>query len=330
MTEIAYKKSSRWCIDLRDVIDSIKRSNAKTVGLQFPAGLKDQFYIAKEIEYETCAEVIISGRSSYGACDIDESLRRSVDLLFHFGHSEIIKDEKIIFVEVRSDIDVRPVVKESLEVLSERTIGLITTVQHVHKLDDAKEILAEAGKDVVIGDGDLRIKYPGQVLGCNFSAARIDCDELLFIGSGNFHPVGASIATGKRVVIADPLMNEVRVAESEKIIRQRYAVIGRALDADSFGILVCSKEGQCRLNLAEELCERGRVAGKEAYMIMLDEFDPDQLISFNLDAFVSTACPRIAIDDITRFKKPMLTPIEFEIVLGKRKWEDIIFDEILG
>lgn len=311
-----------------DVTCLVNESGAKTVGLQFPAGLKHLFYIAREIESETGAEVIISGKSSYGACDVDEYLKRSVDLLFHFGHSEITKDEKVVFVEVLSDVDVRPVVKEALETLSGGTIGLITTVQHAHTLNDAEGILSRAGKDVVIGYGDSRIKYPGQVLGCNYSAARVDCDELLFIGSGEFHPVGTSIATGKRVVIADPLMNEVRVADSERIMRQRYAVIGRALDAGSFGILISSKEGQNRMSLAEELFRKAKETGKDAYLIMLDEFDPDQLLSLKVDCFVSTACPRIAIDDISRFSRPMLTPIEFQVVLGEREWEDIVFDEI--
>lgn len=333
MAEDRAKVPSNHCgcyLDLREVIDPIKRDNAKTVGLQFPAGLKHLFYIAKEIEFKTDARVIISGRSSYGACDIDESLKRSVDILFHFGHAQITEEKRTVFVEVRSNAEIKPVVNEALEMLNSNKIGLITTVQHIHTLNDAEEILSGAGKDVVIGEGDSRIRYPGQVLGCNFSSARTDCDELLFIGSGGFHPVGASIATGKRVVIADPLMNEVREAEPEKIIRQRYAIIGKALDADSFGILIGSKKGQNRFTLAEKLYEKAKRAERDAYMIMLDEFDPDQLISFNVDAFVNTACPRIAVDNVACFKKPMLAPVEFEILLGEREWGDLVFDEIMG
>ena len=49
-----------------------------------------------------------------------------------------------------------------------------------------------------------------------------------------------------------------------------------------------------------------------------------------MDAFVSVACPRIAIDDYALHKKPIITPPELEIVLGERKWEDYAFDEIEG
>lgn len=326
------KPDSHWNIEANYLIKKIKAKGAKSVGLQFPAGLKHLFYIAAQIEEETDAEVIISGRSSYGACDIDEALRDSVDLLFHFGHSEITSDLKTEFVEVTSNIDVSSVIKEALEIFRDESqkIGLISSVQHLHNLGEAKKILEDAGKVVMIGEGDDRITYAGQVLGCNFSSARVDCDELLFIGSGEFHPIGASIATGKRVVIADPIAGEARISDPERLLRKRYARIGTVLDAGSFGVLVCSKEGQKRMELAKEMKKMGIEAGKEVYMILMDEFDPDQLLSFNVDFFVSTACPRIAIDDISRFKKPVLTPIELEVVLGLREWDDITFDEIPG
>jgi 2-(3-amino-3-carboxypropyl)histidine synthase len=48
-----------------------------------------------------------------------------------------------------------------------------------------------------------------------------------------------------------------------------------------------------------------------------------------IDCYVSTACPRIAIDDYLQYKKPIITPVEVEIVLGKRAWEEYVFDEIL-
>ena len=66
-------------------------------------------------------------------------------------------------------------------------------------------------------------------------------------------------------------------------------------------------------------------------IIAINNFSPEILQSFNnIDCFVSTACPRIAIDDYIQYKKPILTPIELEIVIGKRKWEDYTFDQILG
>ena len=69
---------------------------------------------------------------------------------------------------------------------------------------------------------------------------------------------------------------------------------------------------------------------REGFILLLDDVSPNILLPFmDLDAFVMTACPRIAIDDSKMYKKPLLTPQELEIAIGKRrKWEDYEMDEI--
>ncbi len=315
------------------VIDIIRDTDAKTVGLQFPEGFKRRAAgIACEVEKATGAQILISGDPCFGACDIDIGLARRTDLLFHFGHAPLDDSgyvKNVYFIEVRSNAAVAEVVNKSLEMLKGQKIGLVTTVQHVHKLQEASEILQARGKVCVIKRGDAKIAYPGQVLGCNFSSARNElCDEYLYIGSGYFHPMGVALSTGKRVLIADPFVNEVRELDISKMLKQRSAVIGRSLDAVLFGIIVCSKPGQERMALALQLQDMIRKHAKDARIIIMDLVTPDQLLQFKVDAFVNTACPRLAIDEVGRFNAPMLTPHELEIVLGERKWEDLVFDEI--
>jgi 2-(3-amino-3-carboxypropyl)histidine synthase len=237
----------------------------------------------------------------------------------------------VYFIETRSAVEVRDVVKMAVSELTGQRIGIISTVQHVHKLDDAASVLKKHGKECVICGGDGKIAYPGQVLGCNFSAARNEeCDEYLYIGSGQFHPLGVSLATKKRVLIADPFVNELREADSSKVLRQRSAVIAKSLDADVFGIVVSCKPGQKRMELAVKLKKMAKEHDKEAHILTMDLVTPDQLLQFKVDAFVNTACPRLAVDEVGRFHAPMLTPMEFEIVLGQRQWEELVFDEITG
>ncbi|MDI6902175.1 MAG: diphthamide biosynthesis enzyme Dph2 [Methanocellales archaeon] len=315
--------------ELDRVIAIIEERGAKKIGLQFPEGLRrSALQMAKKIEERTGAIVLISGNPCHGACDVDESLRTHVDVLFHFGHAEIEPMNKVVFIEVRSDADVIPALKQAIKLLKGRRIGLITTVQHVHKLGEARDFLTKHGKTCIIGKGDSRVKHDGQILGCNFSAARVDVDEFIYLGSGNFHPLGVTLATSKRVIIADPISNEVREVEPEPILRQRHTIIAKALDAKTFGIIVSTKSAQTRMELAERLQEKALRKGLEAHLISMDEITPERLLSFKADAFVNTACPRIAIDDAALFKTPMLTPIEFEIVLGERSWDDIKFDEM--
>ena len=60
----------------------------------------------------------------------------------------------------------------------------------------------------------------------------------------------------------------------------------------------------------------------------MDLVSPELLMGYRVDAWVNTACPRIAIEDILQYKQPVLTPQEFEVVLGERDWKDYVFDEI--
>jgi len=318
----------------------IKERGASRVGLQLPEGLKTVATdIAAEISQETGAEVIISGNSCYGACDVDEKLERTVDLLFHFGHSEynsfgkafhskkrFVRKEnyqkKVFFIELRSSVDIKPVVEKAAAELKGDSVGLVATLQHVHGLNEAKMLLARFGKKAVIGKSNS-LKYEGQVLGCEFSsAAMVPCEEILFIGSGSFHPVGLALYIGKRVIAADPFTMQIGIYEAEELRKKRYVAIERALDAKSFGIIIGMKSGQSNLSGAIALRRKAVEKGLNAYLITMDEIREDKLLAFKVDAFVNTACPRLA-EDFIHFKKPVLSAREFEVVLGERSWECI-------
>jgi 2-(3-amino-3-carboxypropyl)histidine synthase len=317
--------------ELEKIEELIKERGAGRVGLQLPEGIKTVATdIAAEISKETGAEVIISGNSCYGACDIDEKLMRNVDLLFHFGHTEtflqakkfVLREKvpkKVFFIELRSGVDVKPAVEKAVAEIKGDMVGLVATVQHVHALKEAEIVLARLGKKVVIGKS--RLKYDGQVLGCDFSSAAVPCDEILFIGSGSFHPAGLALYTGKRVIAADPFTMQIAVYEADELRKKRYIAIERALDAKSVGIIIGMKSGQFNLSEAIDLKKKAVEKGLNAYLIAMDEISEDKMLGFKVDAFVNTACPRL-VEDFTHFKKPVLSIKEFEVVLGERRWED--------
>jgi 2-(3-amino-3-carboxypropyl)histidine synthase len=60
----------------------------------------------------------------------------------------------------------------------------------------------------------------------------------------------------------------------------------------------------------------------------LDNIEPDRLLNLGAEAAVSTACPRIALDDSAKYGIPILTPPEFEVLVHERPWEPYTFDEI--
>ena len=321
--------------NIHQILNKIREQGAKIVGLQFPEGLKvHATELAHKIEDETGAMVLISGDPCYGACDLSDNVMEGmVDLLVHFGHTPLPIDYKVptLFVEAHYQLESMEILKEALKFLEgKKKIGLVTTTQHLHLLEEAAHFLEENGMEVLMkaGVGTL----PGQVLGCNFSSVQdLPVDAFLYMGSGNFHPLGIKLSTQKPVIIADPYLNQARNIDefADRILRIRFARITRAKEANKFGILISSKEGQCRWELAKDLKKMIYNEGKEAYLIFMNEINPPSLLPYmDLDAFIVTACPRIAIDDSKMYKKPLLTPQELEIVLGRREWEDYEMDEI--
>ena len=318
-------------LDLEKALHLIERSGARRVGLQAPEGLKRTlFALARQIEDLTGAEVIISGDPCFGACDLDLRLAGEVDLMLHLGHAQLGEGEdKTIFLEARMDCDLYSAAKKAATALRQKRVGLATTIQHVHNLEEARRSLREEGIEGVIGPAGGRISRPGQVLGCCYSSVRaLDVEEFLFLGTGRFHPLGIALATGKRVVTVDPLTGEVSEIDIDPMLRRRYAAICRAEKAKRFAVLVSKKPGQSRMALARQLKAKGEARGQEMILVCLDNIEPDRLLNLGVEAAVSTACPRVALDDAANSAGPSLPPPEFEVLLGERRWEDYRFDEI--
>ncbi len=323
-------------VDLTSAISELKRLKARVVALQVPEGLKKRAYqFAEDLEKQSGAEVLVVAEPCFGACDIPSSLFEMVDAIVNVGHSPIpsVKFGKpVVFVPARSKIPVTDQLKKSVGLLQE-PVGVLATSQHLLELDEVIEGLESMGIKTKISEGDSRISHAGEILGCNYTAATAlakDVNSYLLIGSGSFHALGVHLATGKKIVVLDPNLEEPREIDQikDKMLRQRHAVIERAENARVFGIIIGEKIGQRRMRRAKELRKLLRWKRKDAALILMDKFDPDKLRSLSFDAYVSTACPRIAIDDVAMYDKPLLTPQELEIVLGVRKWENYTFDQM--
>ncbi|MFP4170079.1 MAG: diphthamide biosynthesis enzyme Dph2 [Methanomassiliicoccales archaeon] len=321
-----------------EATDWIGENGYSRVAVQLPEGLRSHaFELVRELERRTGAEVLVAADPCHGACDLPEDFRRYAQALIHFGHAEMPSlgpREDVLFVEARSTARIDDLLPEVIPLLPER-VGLVATVQHLHLLGGIRTALEEAGREVHIGRGDGRIKHPGQVLGCDVTAATSvagEVDAFLHVGSGDFHPLAVALATSTEVLVLDPLNQEVRGVEEqrERMLRQRHAAIVLSSEADRIGVLVSTKPGQMRLGLARRVEEYIESSGRSSAILVVDEVRPEDMVSFRMDALVSTACPRIALDDHARFPVPVITPVELEVVLGRRGWEDYDFDSILG
>ena len=314
----------------------ISNGGYSSVALQLPEGLKIRATeIVDFLSERTNSEFIVLGDPCYGACDIFSDFKRVADALVHFGHSPIPSQditEDVLYIEAFYDADVTEPLKRYMGQLPSR-VGLLATVQYIGCLEQAKRVLEENGKKAVIAKGDGRTCYPGQVLGCDCSAAENasdDVDMFLFIGEGDFHPLAAAFGIGKEIRVLNPITGELRSVDDvrDRILRKRFAAIEKARTAQSFLVIVCSKIGQRRDAVADDIIAKIKASGKKAYKAYMNELSPQNLMAYRVDAFVSTACPRLAMDDYSRYDRPILTPTEVEVSLDLRSWEDYAFDVI--
>ncbi len=293
----------------------------RKVGVQLPASLDNHAYeILKYIEKKTGCEIYMLADPSYGSCDLrDFQLEKiGIDLLIHFGHIAYISpQDNVLYIPLKFEVG-DEFIEEIKRYISSRAreyckLGISANTQFFYGLDGIKE-----HQDL------LFCKEP--VLGCRYRSAMEIADKVdtfLYIGDGKFHPLGLRIATDKKVAIADPWTekiidpDEVEL-EARKFLTMRFANIYRAMDSEKFGIVISTKSGQFNPAIAKKVKDDLDSAGRRSCYIVMDYVDP-RLRYHDIDCFVITACPRIAIEDSELYKKPIINPSELEIAMGYRK-----------
>lgn len=341
------KKIGSYIIDTKSIDSLLTQKNMNQVFLQLPEGLHQYVVnIINWLEETYQVTILLDANPNYGSCDLpsEDTLKQiNVQAIIQIGHLPIpsMQAEKrsipTLFVNAQSTLPVLQTVKKSLTQLTGKHIGIVTTAQHLHHLDQIIKILEKNEFTPIIEKGDNRLFSSGQVLGCNFTAATSitkKVDSFLFVGTGFFHALGLLLATNKPVVIADPYTNQVLNAQNlqekkQQLLRQRYGAIAFAKQAKRIAVIIGLKPGQIRYDYALRLQQKIKDSGKQGVLLAAEIISPSFIDRFPfVDVFVSTACPRIAIDDYNSYKKPILTPIELEVALQEKEWDEYVFDEI--
>jgi 2-(3-amino-3-carboxypropyl)histidine synthase len=205
---------------------------------------------------------------------------------------------KTIFITAKSDEKIKI---DNAEILPEK-IGVVTTIQHLHKIDEIMKILKDAGKKPVKG---------GQILGCNLLNAdkiKNKVDAFLYYGDGLFHPIGIQIKSKKDVYyVDDGKIKKLDDKEIEKFEKRKKGSLIKYYSAQNIGILVSTKPGQNKLEDAKKLKQKIEEQGKKAFIMISNDIDFNQLENFPfVEMWVNTACPRIAYDDYDKFNKPVI------------------------
>lgn len=327
-------------IDVEATVEKLRQMNAKKILLQLPDGLKPRVFdyftrLSREFN------VIVSSEGFYGACDTGNmEVYRDVDCIVQMGHSEMpnVKYPKpVIFEEYRNEkpVEIDPSILEPIVEKGFGHIGMVASIQYMDEMGAVRDALEKRGIKVSVGPADRRMKYPGQVIGCNFSAAHSvesSVDAFLVVSTGMFHAIGVQLSTSKDVFLLDLNDRSLRSIrdETDRFVRRRYASLYKARDAKKFCVVVDTKVGQYRRRLADTIVEDVKSIGGDPVLLTTNEANPRDYENMRCDAVIFTGCPRVPIDDYEKFAMPVMTPPEFQTVFGIKKPNRYIMDEIVA
>jgi len=302
----------------------------KRIGIQIPEGLKQ--YSTEILDHFKNNNPILFVDPCFGACDTKdyEAKKLGATLLIHFGHdgmgSQVIKTMYVPLKYEIKESGIRYIIEE-IKKLGLNKINLVTTTQYLGAIPRIKLELSNNKIIVSKGKETKRVKE-NMVLGCDASTIIDKSSPIVFIGDGAFHVNNlAFLYSNQKIYSISPILKEAKeIKINDEFIRKRYAMIGIARTKNRFGILVSSKDGQERLEIAYEIKKYLEKNKKQAYILVSDYIKEDYLIGMNIEAYINTACPRITYDDSSSFRKPIISATEGLTLFDKEK--EIKIDQI--
>jgi len=302
-------------IDEEKIFDIIEARKPTSVALNGPDGLLPKVQdLTLKIGKKYGIPAYLLADTTWGTCDLNSNGAKvlNAEILFNIGHTNNMEtfEKNVIMIDAFDDISFDRVIEKCTELLLGKTISLITDSQHLNQIESIKNVLEENGVNVKIGKGSGQLN-DGQVFGCEFYPATEMIDNVdanVFLGQSNFHAAGVALATNKPTYILDPYFNEIREITdfARKLQKKATLEIYKAVDAETFGVIVGLKEGQISKLTALKFKKELESAGKIVHLIALTDITNERLRNLkDIDAFIQVACPRISTDN--RFDKPVLS-----------------------
>ncbi|MBI2665703.1 diphthamide synthesis protein [Candidatus Woesearchaeota archaeon] len=194
------------------------------------------------------------------------------------------------------------------------TIAMYSSIQFLRALPNIEQQLKKAGIKVITSQ-PKRTAHSGQLLGCDVDEQSLklttelqEAHAFLYIGDGKFHPFALLYAlegTSKELICYDPFNSRMEIMEIGIVQRnnkKNQAALAKFYHSQNIGVLISIKPGQQFLKQSLEL--KQKYPQKTFYYFIDDKISFDQLENFPfIDVWINTACPRIGLDDIDKFRK---------------------------
>ena len=297
-----------------DKLQKTLKKEETPIAVQLPEGLKQHSTLVLESLKEF--EPILFVDPMYGACDLkdEEAKKFGCKQLIHFGHAKMGKPRiKTIFIPISYSFNEKEFsfIIDEIKKLQKNKINIVTTINFLEEIPRIKEELKKNNIEILETQDTSHIQK-NHVLGCDSSTIKDKTQPIIYVGDGDFHPNNLGFVFEKtEVFVINPLLFKTKKLEiTDLFVKQRYALVAKAMKCNTFGIFVSGKHGQFRLRFAKYIKTKLEEMGKKAYIFGCDYVNESYVEGIKVDCYVNTACPRIAYDDHANFTKPIITPQE--------------------
>jgi len=309
--------------DLEEALRLVSNRGASKVIVEAPIGFRNiAIEVAKMIKD---VPVFISGRNTWGSCDVSFNSNAAI---IHLGHAVPPNIESILRMNgatlTRSGALTVINFKDSSAYLVpayyEPNKDVIKALLEKLKLISKFELMAYALPYKLYAEElsqSIGVKLYGPFTGCFFP---IKTNNAAIVSGGLFYPLTVKLVNPTaRVIAVDP--HRVSVDDVEQAYRKLLALkinaLLKAREAKRIAIIVTGKPGQSMELQVNGVLGFLNINGIESFIIYSDEVGPDLINELNVDAVINTACPRLGFDDLDRFNKPVINMGEIQYLRGE-------------
>jgi len=329
------------------LIDKLKRimenKRYKKIFIEFSEGFYDiALKIYKELSKYGDKRIFLNGDIRYGSCDIDYIFYERVkpDIIIHIGHThhpdiskEIENKYEIIYLPCFIEKINRELLLKTKEHIcnsSYKNILLISSLQYIPYLEKIEAMLQKNSCGKKIYTPSIPGLLKGQIIGCYNKYLRSytkNANAVYVLSSGLFHVLGVGLYCNLPTYLVDLKRSEI--IPIDKYIRKVKALIAwnifRALEANKFCILASKNPIQEKISHLKSITKILKKHKRKFDIIYVQRIVPEALSMLlnTCDVYVTASCPRIAIDDITRFNKPILNFEQLLILFGYINFWDV-------
>jgi len=194
----------------------------------------------------------------------------------------VMKPQILYIQAIQKNLNVK-LSKKEINKLPKK-LFLAYTIQYKNLADFIKKQL-KASK--------IKIEKFQQVLGCSKINTKI---PVLLISTGRFHTENLILQAPEVYILENNKIIKTSEEEIRRLKSRKKTALIKFLSAEKIGILVSTKPGQENLKKAVKLKEKLRKEGKKSYIFLSNNIDVNQFENFNIDSWLNTACPALALD----------------------------------